>query len=1146
MDINRILDITDADFHYKKISDISQSSNIDLKFRLYELRKIFESIFKNIIRKERQFFDSTFSRIKYISDKFRLSGEIQTNIHNVRIFLNKVAHESSFEIREKDYENVIGVLCSILSFFSGLPVPGELQPYSEEFKADFPVKNIYKNPEILSFARATVTDISERKTDKNGNDLFILTCENDNIGTFRVFLNDLPQAGRTIGNRYSTIGRLARKYSSINIFNIKNTRDNIYSVIPQTLIVLEPDFLTDVTDIAGCFSGHESNYMLFLLSKIIASKTTRAMLQGKIVNDIFDELIFNPDSDLDGIIKESVFQSILLSLSLGFKTISEIMKNIKSYHYNNLKRAIKDIIRNDIENKAIKLEPSFLSTEYGLQGRLDALISYKGDSGKADIIELKSGSSPDYGVWENHKMQVVCYDMLLKNLYSKGRRGSSCILYSGNAVNPIRNVACIASYEKDIVMIRNQIVSAVWEIAEGNHRCLAKINNREFGDYPGYKEDEILLFNYCYNNADKLDKEYYREFISFLFRELIASKIGFEDIDSGHYEGFSQLWKADFETKRSTYNIIDQLEYLDFDDNTDEFSFRIKSSTVSNFREGDIAVLYPQQKDNSFPLDREIIRGFINSIDEKSLKLKIRNKLNITGELKKDEFWVIEHDFFESGNYTLCQSLFDFLGAKRETKDLLLGIRQPGLIDHSNFAGNRPYAFADQYLQSLKDKNMITDIQSSILKKMIKARDYFLLQGPPGTGKTSIILLNLASILTSYFSETIAVLAFTNRAVNEICNKLKENGIDFIRLGSSQSGEDYVLSNLIKGKKLKDVKEILKNTKIIVSTASTFNSRKNEILNIKQFDSVIVDESSQLLEPQLIGILIHFKRFFLIGDQNQLPAISVQEDSGCIIENQLLKSIGIEDLRSSLFERLYRINMKNGWNCCTAMLQDQYRMHESIAGLINCYYDNKLVSKLDVQVQKSNIFRDTQLNDISRILGLSRTVFIESRIEGTPKTNIEEARRTVLIIRTIHETFSKEFSRNTIGVITPWRAQANEIKKLLPEELSRLVTVDTVERFQGSERDIIVFSLALCHKSQLNLISNVTENDINRSKVDRKLNVAVSRAKQHLIILGYAPILSDNIHFSTMLDKIKKADGYIPYRDADAVFRQYYSTIKPA
>ena len=168
-------------------------------------------------------------------------------------------------------------------------------------------------------------------------------------------------------------------------------------------------------------------------------------------------------------------------------------------------------------------------------------------------------------------------------------------------------------------------------------------------------------------------------------------------------------------------------------------------------------------------------------------------------------------------------------------------------------------------------------------------------------------------------------------------------------------------------------------------------------------------------------------------------------------------------------------------------------------------------------------FSHTSRNRIEQMLAQSRILFIPLQQEQGTKVHKQEAARVNKILNTIARVYGSDFNKETVGVITPYRAQIGEISSKLPENLRKLVTVDTVERFQGSEREIIIISFAVNHPKQLQNLQALT---LDR-EVDRKLNVALTRAKAYLIILGRPDILGRREHFRQLIEFIKQRKGYL-------------------
>ena len=151
--------------------------------------------------------------------------------------------------------------------------------------------------------------------------------------------------------------------------------------------------------------------------------------------------------------------------------------------------------------------------------------------------------------------------------------------------------------------------------------------------------------------------------------------------------------------------------------------------------------------------------------------------------------------------------------------------------------------------------------------------------------------------------------------------------------------------------------------------------------------------------------------------------------------------------------------------------------------------------------------------------------FIDVATEKLAKANRREAAIVVSLVNNLAALAGDEFNEKTIGVISPFRAQCTEIFNSLDPKIRPFVTVDTVERFQGSERKIIIYSLAVNYRVLLNNI--VSEISLDGSIIDRKLNVAMTRAKEQFIVTGNSAILSESSIYRVMIDFIKSKGGYI-------------------
>jgi len=421
------------------------------------------------------------------------------------------------------------------------------------------------------------------------------------------------------------------------------------------------------------------------------------------------------------------------------------------------------------------------------------------------------------------------------------------------------------------------------------------------------------------------------------------------------------------------------------------------------------------------------------------------------------------------------------------------------------------------------------------LSKITASQHYFLLWGPPGTGKTSVMLRDLAAWVLNESSDNLLLLAYTNRAVDEICEALDSIGGDvrsqYLRIGNKHSTaerfrEQLLNTKIANAKNRAELRAVLESHRIFVSTVASFGQNEG-LLKLKKFQRLIVDEASQILEPQLIGLLTRFEHFILIGDHRQLPAVTTQRPETTVVEDPDLNGIGLTDLRDSYFERLYRRCQEQGWHWAYGQLDRQGRMHSDIMDFPNRhFYEGNLQTLTEEAEHFQHLPLQYNLPDLESVFEKTilekRVVFLPVEPDEnlfnskTSRTEAEATARLVMLFKHLWETGGKTWHpAKTLGIITPWRAQIAQIRESLaaagldPDG----ITIDTVERYQGGARDIIIISTCVHSEYQLASLVNLSSEG-----VDRKLNVALTRAREHLIMLGNEEILKKDERYRAFIE----------------------------
>ena len=377
------------------------------------------------------------------------------------------------------------------------------------------------------------------------------------------------------------------------------------------------------------------------------------------------------------------------------------------------------------------------------------------------------------------------------------------------------------------------------------------------------------------------------------------------------------------------------------------------------------------------------------------------------------------------------------------------------------------------------------------------------------------------------------MLAYTNRAVDEICAAIADPGgpvaDTYIRIGSrSGTGAAFrhrLLDEVIRPlDRRSEIRALLERTRVYVGTVSSFLGR-SEILDMLHFDVAIIDEASQLLEPAIAGLLTRVQKAVLIGDHMQLPAVSQQTMAECAVPvNDLLTgALGITDLRMSYFERMYRLFQARGWHGAIGTLSEQGRMHRDIMAAANQLFYAGALRCLDDARQSLNL--QEHFSGDCRSITEHRLLFVN--VSQTPeemlsKTSAEEAVAVVHLLRKWQWLIERARLDWQIGVITPFRAQIAAIlhhAHASGVDMQR-ITVDTVERYQGGARDIVIMSTVAGHPAMLDRI--VSENT---EGVDRKLNVALTRAREQFILVGDGQTLAGSRGYAQLIGMCRHVEA---------------------
>ena len=862
------------------------------------------------------------------------------------------------------------------------------------------------------------------------------------------------------------------------------SEDSLYEglrveVLDDGLEVVEPDVLVDISAIAACFQDYGHHPLSYLINRLKPTANTQPILLGNFAGTALDRIIHNADAEFGDMLRSSFCEQALQFCTCdGFQPTQ--FKADAQRQVANIREAVNDLFAVYDRDKAL-LEPSFICKQLGLRGRVDLMTD-----DMQLLVEQKSGKK-----WvsyrEAHYVQVLLYYGVLRyNFQQHADDVDIRLLYSKYpATEGLLTVKDNQQLFREAIHLRNRIVaqeiaiarkgfSAVWPSLHAD----VLLERQEKADFfQRYIRPQIDGILQPLNNLTEVERDYVERMMTFVYRE--------------------------------------------------QFAQQLTKTTDDELRRGDMIYLY-KKDDDSDPSHHILYKGVIERIDDEALTIWPSNSINATlhsdqrsekdaPETFSKETYAIEPATTDATATAALRSIMAFCTAPTDKRDLLLGRREPRCAQSQQLSSSYHPAYDD------------------ILLRAKQARDYFLLQGPPGTGKTSMALRflveeELNSSPSHLLTSSLLLTAYTHRAVDEICNMLEKSGQDYLLLGSEAMCDPRFAHRLLSRSfsqqpKLSEMRHRLASVRIIVSTTLTLLTRPY-LFSIKHFSLCIVDEASQILEPYMVGLLSskQIDRFILIGDHKQLPAVVAQPDD----------DPRLHSCRLSLFERLLRQEREAGRSAFTGVLNHQGRMHPDIAAFPNeWFYVNEQLQPVPLPHQEETTLPYHQPSEdaLDDLLKQHRVLFFPSdtltfspsHLLTSDKVNPAEVSLVADLLRRLYRQIgSDHFDANrSIGVIVTYRHQITlirrEIAKLnLPMLLD--ISIDTVERYQGSQRDVIIYAFGVQDADGLEFLTANSFEEDGRT-IDRKLNVAMTRARKQLLMTGCTSVLNQNPIFAQLIQR---------------------------
>ncbi|XP_071521309.1 DNA replication ATP-dependent helicase/nuclease DNA2 isoform X2 [Panulirus ornatus] len=889
------------------------------------------------------------------------------------------------------------------------------------------------------------------------------------------------------------------------------------------VIVINPDFLISGTSVVSA---------VFCRRKTILSERFKGldsgnqlMLIGSLVHQLFQEVVkkkVQTFNELDNLVRELIAQPKVVRDMYGFGIseahIFEEMNNFIPHIHAWTQRYLgsgliqsgkdqgKEKQRNQWKGKIADIqdiEENIWSPKLGLKGKIDLTVkTYQHGASKVVPLELKTGQ-PSFSA--EHRGQVTLYSMMSADRRQDPKSG--LLLYLKNGA--MEEIPAGDKEKQGLIQLRNDII---YHLAmkptpqEGNllpmipilpepldferacTKCayllmcsvFQKSIEESVGDPP---HAMAILVPKTTEHLSKTHLNYFRHWCLLLHLEIADGK---------RDAALRALWCQDAIKREASGDCLSWLmleKAVPVTELEPGQFMHVFTRSQSQPCHTKLASVGLQAGDNvvvSSKTELALSLGAVMAFGEDSVKVVLDR------DLKLCPYWHDRIFHVDRCEYQNTMSI-NFTNLAKLQMDTPRATSLRFLVVDRNPPSFKKGLSPDIVSKGKHILKCLNKMQQRAVLKTLMAQSYSLVKGFPGTGKTSTIVAMVRLMVTLGYS--VLVTSYTHSAVDNILLKLKKHDIDFLRLGRISRIHSDLLSYADEKitSRFRDVLSLSKfyDSKPVVAT--TCLGVNHVLFTKRNFDFCIIDEASQVLQVAALGPLFHASCFVLVGDPKQLPPV---------IQSKQAKNLGMSE---SLFMRLDSPE-------ATSCLTEQYRMNGPIMKIANnLMYENQLqcanpdleTAILHLPNYKSMVCHGSLSVWLQKILEPSlenSVVFLDTcgaAIESRDGANLLiNQRETELVVAILLALIKLGVTLDEVGVIAPYRAQVklvcDRVRKEVP--MGQKLEVNTVDQYQGRDKNIIVYC---CVRS------GIAESDVNEILQDeRRLNVAITRAKYKLIMIG--------------------------------------------